>query len=172
MKRYKNRIDGRRGQCWIENNICQIPLKDGTIALCDEDRMDKVNLYTWYSHKSTGGYPAAYVDGNKCMHLHRFLYPEAKEHLDHINGNILDNRSCNLRFATNRENSRNANKRHDNTTGYKGVVRAKNGFECRIGYNYKRYFLGYFKNAEEAAHAYDAKAKELHGEFARLNFPE
>ena len=33
-------------------------------------------------------------------------------------------------------------------------------------------YLGYYATAEEAAHAYDAKAKELHGEFCYINFPD
>tara|TARA_R110001583_G_scaffold85211_1_gene223341 strand:- start:1103 stop:1750 length:648 start_codon:yes stop_codon:yes gene_type:complete len=35
----------------------------------------------------------------------------------------------------------------------------------------KRIKLGYYLTAEEAARAYDKKAKELFGEFAELNFP-
>ena len=31
--------------------------------------------------------------------------------------------------------------------------------------------IGYFNDEEEAGRAYDAKAKELYGEQARLNFP-
>lgn len=35
----------------------------------------------------------------------------------------------------------------------------------------KSYYLGIYPTPEDAARAWDAKAKEIHGEFARLNFP-
>ena len=38
------------------------------------------------------------------------------------------------------------------------------------GFSYKE-IIGVFKNAIEAAQAYDAKAPEIHGEKAKLNFP-
>jgi hypothetical protein len=40
-----------------------------------------------------------------------------------------------------------------------------------IGYKGKKIFIGYFDDETAAARAYDAKAKELYGEFAALNFP-
>ncbi len=43
---------------------------------------------------------------------------------------------------------------------------------AHIVYGYRTHRIGLFVTAEEAARAYDEKAKELYGEFARLNFPE
>jgi len=44
-------------------------------------------------------------------------------------------------------------------------------WEARIKVHRKRYYLGRFDNPIDAAKAYDAAARELHGEFAWLNFP-
>ena len=55
---------------------------------------------------------------------------------------------------------------------YKGVVRSRNGWVARIGHEREVRYLGYFATEEDAARAYDAAARELRGEFARLNFPD
>lgn len=57
---------------------------------------------------------------------------------------------------------------------YRGVAyRAKRkAWEVTIAANGKDHFIGRFESEEEAARAYDAKARELHGERARLNFPD
>ena len=95
-------------------------------------------------------------------------------HVDHINGNPLDNRKSNLRICTNAENQRNRGVNKNNTSGYKGVCWAKQNkkWKARIKHNGKLIHLGYYKDKEEAARAYDKKAKELHGEYAYLNFPD
>jgi hypothetical protein len=58
--------------------------------------------------------------------------------------------------------------------GFKGVDRSVGGtkWRARIMREGKRLFLGNHDTPEEAARAYDAAARELFGEFARLNFPE
>lgn len=93
-----------------------------------------------------------------------------KEHLDHINGNRSDNRISNLRLALPRENSWNRKAFKGTSSAYKGVSFYQNygNWQARIG----KKFLGYFEDEQSAAVAYDKAAKELYGEFAKLNFQE
>lgn len=92
--------------------------------------------------------------------------------IDHINGNTLDNRKSNLRKSNYNTNNRNAKKRKDyKDSKFKGVKKCGKRWTCRIQFNKNRIIIGYFDTEIEAAKAYDKKAKELHGEFAWLNFP-
>lgn len=88
--------------------------------------------------------------------------------VDHINGNRLDNRRCNLRLATHEQNMHNARRRKDNSSGFKGVswkVRDRKWYAA-IEISGKRIHLGVFDTAEEAHVAYCGAADRLHGEFA------
>lgn len=61
----------------------------------------------------------------------------------------------------------------NNSTGYHGVTRDTKGrFIAQINHNRKTTRIGVFKKAVEAAKAYDAKAVEIHGDKAKLNFPK
>lgn len=53
-----------------------------------------------------------------------------------------------------------------------GVFKRRHRWEAVIRKGEEVRYLGYFGSASEAAKAYDEAAKEMHGEFARLNFPE
>jgi hypothetical protein len=167
-----NRIRKEQRYPYIKNNICYIPLPNGEEAFCDEDRLPEVLLYNW---SLANGYVNAFIKKqNRREKLTHFLYPETNLFIDHINHNVLDNRSCNLRMCTNAENRRNSQKPKTNTSGYKGVFyrKTKNDFVAGISFNKKTKHIGCFLNAIDAAKAYDKKAKELFGEFACLNFPE
>jgi hypothetical protein len=59
-----------------------------------------------------------------------------------------------------------------NKSGYRGVSFDGSCWLANIGVDNKVVRLGRFDSAVAAAHAYDAAAKELHGEFAVLNFPQ
>jgi len=76
-----------------------------------------------------------------------------KHQIDHIDGDKLNNRLCNLREASSRENSRNFPLGCNNKTGFFGVYQIKSGkWLARIqGDNGQQVHLGYFDTLEEAA---------------------
>lgn len=88
--------------------------------------------------------------------------------VDHVNRNPLDNRLVNLRLATAAENIRNSRIHDTNKSGYKGVFwhRQRRKWVSYIMANGRNHYLGLFETPQEAHAAYNAKALELHGDFA------
>jgi len=98
-----------------------------------------------------------------------------KIQIDHKDDDKTNNKLDNLRIATNSENCAAAKTRRKGVSKFRGVSKSgkiKNPWSAIACKDRKRYHLGNFKTEEEAARAYDKKAKELFGEFADLNFPE
>jgi len=138
-----------------------------------EERYAKM-INTKLSEKKAGSYKNGYIEttlNGKHYLLHRlsWLYVNGifpKYEIDHINGILDDNRLCNLREATKKENQQNLKtaKKSNLSTGILGVTFNKrtNKFIAQIYFNYKGFFLGYFKTAEEAHHAYLTAKRELH----------
>lgn len=109
---------------------------------------------------------------NKSVYLHRFILNFPKGKVDHIDGNPLNNRRSNLRVCTQQENTMNKRGSKSSSSKFKGVSwlkRDKRWYAC-INKNYKTYAIGYFKNEVDAAKAYDKKAIELFGQFAKTNY--
>ena len=98
--------------------------------------------------------------------------PDNKPFVDHIDGNKQNNMVTNLRFCTNAENLRNRGSYRGSSSKYVGVHwhTASGKWQAKITINGKNKHLGLFTDEQEAARVYDAAARELHGEFARLNF--
>ena len=92
--------------------------------------------------------------------------------VDHIDHDQLNNRRCNLRLCTQRENARNVRGMKHRKSRFKGVVldtrRGKYG--AYITVDGRGRFLGYYIDEEDAGRAYDAGALKYFGEFAYLNF--
>lgn len=158
-----------------------ISLTQGQVAVVDDDDYDLVNQFKWYAKwaKWTQSYYAArnvtLPDGKRTtQRMNTFLMGGRA---DHVNGDTLDNRRDNLRVANHSQNGANRGKTRKNTSGYKGVYwNKKSGkWKAQIGYRIngarKVKGLGYFDDLTEAAKAYDRAAVEMHGEFARINFP-
>jgi hypothetical protein len=104
--------------------------------------------------------------------IHRLIMnPPNGVEIDHIDGNRLNNRKSNLRFATSSQNKINRGPRKDNTSGFKGVSLNKklNKYGVRLMIDGKYKHLGLFNNKIEAAKVYNENALKYYGEFAWLN---
>lgn len=148
----------------------------------DDASYERVAKYSWRAYGSetgrpyfkrtdwTGGADRGRVD----IYLHHFVIgavPKGAQ-VDHINGDTLDNRLCNLRIATSTQNNANSTRRKDNTSGFKGVYfhKQRKKWCARVHVNHKTISLGMFLDVQDAARAYDVAAKKHFGEFARTNF--
>lgn len=108
----------------------------------------------------------------RMLPLHRFIMNAPKGyHVDHIDGDKLNNRKENLRICTCAENARNRPIQPNNTSGYKGVqlIKSTGKFLAIISINRNQIRLGYYETAIDAAMAYNKAAIKYHGEFAKLN---
>ena len=132
------------------------------------ESMDKVLSHDWYLNKS--GYPFSYTA--RYHSLHRFLLGRQEKGMviDHINRNKLDNRICNLRIITAKENSYNRTKNANSENKYKGVQKRGNKYIAVITKDGIKKEIGGFLTEEDAAKTYDMMSEELFGEFAGKNF--
>lgn len=155
-----------------------IDLTQGYRTIVDDDMYKYLNQWKWCYAR---GYAMrrVYIKGsgrkeNKGygIYLHNLvLIPSEGKIIDHISRDSLDNRRCNLRECTKKENSRNASLDKNNTSGYKGVSWRKdsNKWRARIRVDNKLIMLGNFKDKKDAAKAYNEAAKKYFGEYAYLN---
>lgn len=155
----------------------EIPLTQGKVAIIDDEDYERVNRLKWWAHLEKGRNREVFYAwskiNRKTVKMHRFLTnaPDEME-VDHWNGDGLDNRRVNLRVCTKTQNQHNRGRTVRNKSGYKGVHWHKptKKWMAQIQVSGKKMNLGYFHDIIEAALAYDAAAREFHGEFSVTNF--
>jgi hypothetical protein len=176
----------------------EIKLTKGYVALVDDEDYEKLSERSWhvsFSNKNKRHKQHVYAqvtikkDGiKKTYKIHRIILGvnDPKIDVDHINGNTLDNRRCNLRLCSRSDNNKNSIKRSkldskSPVSKYKGVrysfIYKPNGkkhirskpWMAAGSENGKPVHLGYFKTELEAAKAYNEFALKYYGEFAKIN---
>lgn len=155
-----------------------IKITQGFEAIIDDDDFEKFGKFKY--HISKGKYAMRALPRtngekrNKRIKLHQDIIGKKEGFvIDHINGNGLDNRKCNLRHCTISQNEMNSPAQRNKTGKYKGVYKTSgkcSTFFSTIFRDGKVYRIGSFRDELSAAKAYDLKAKELFGEFAKTNF--
>jgi hypothetical protein len=147
------------------------------VAIVDDADFERVSERHWYVTKTNkhGVFYAVARIGprklNRMIYMHRFiLNAQPGQMVDHRNQNGLDNRRENLRFCNGTQSMGNTRPPCTNTTGFKGVTHHSGKYwTARIQFQHRNRHIGMFPTAIDAARAYDAKALELFGEFARTN---
>jgi hypothetical protein len=124
--------------------------------ICDISNYKHVRSHTWTSHKpknSNTYYITTKIkkdNKRKTLKFHRLIHPEWNM-IDHINREGTDNRECNLRKTTSKENALNRKLFKTNISGYNGISYNKFGKSWTFSwYENKKYKVKYFKTKQEA----------------------
>ena len=154
----KGELRRRRNRFQVSNGVVTVLLNSDKHFICDEDALELVKRYTWYFNQN------GYARSSEGEYFHRLVMDVPDGYIvDHINGDRLDNRKCNLRICKPADNSHNMKMFSTNSSGHTGVYKTRNGkYEAVIVSNYNPIRLGVFGDYESACDAYDEAKKKYH----------
>ena len=145
----------------------------GACRVSDED-FDRLSQFKWMRDKA--GYARRCERSNgraRYFFMHReVIGAPPRVHVDHVDGDTLNNCRDNLRFCTSSQNQANRKRLSRNSrSNYRGVVFNKRcaKWQAQIKVLGRNIYLGVFHSEEDAAKAYDAAAIQHFGEFANPN---
>lgn len=145
----------------------------GISFFIDDEDLSLLAGVNWHFHKNAIA-TTMVIDGvRKYVLLHRkIMNAEKGQIVDHIDGNVANNRKENLRFVTHGQNMMNKRRKiNKKTSKYKGVFFDKRTgkFFAAIKQKGNGQYLGSFPCETRAALAYDAAARRVYGQYARAN---
>jgi hypothetical protein len=157
-----------------------IPLTRGYVTIVDDEDYEWLSQFKWCSDTPRSGQPYAKRYGilgdpeaplrKGHVKMHRDILGlgfEDGNYADHISGDTLDNRRCNLRRVSKSQNAMNRAPRANSKTGVNGVswCKRERKYTAYIKIKEKQRSLGYFTTLEEAAAARREAEEELFGEY-------
>ena len=164
----------------IEGNVAYVPLTRGYEAVIDAADAALVSGRNWCAkptfHKDgrvRSVYAQTFVTKNgkgTSAYIHQIiLAADAGSLVDHVDGNGLNNRRCNLRFASLSENQHNRYVNTNSRSGVKGVYWERRNRKWRAIFRAhgRKICVGYFQTITDAKAAIIAARIAYHGQFAR-----
>jgi hypothetical protein len=135
-------------------------------------RGNTANVGSVVNNITSSGYNMICVK-NKRYQAHRIAYKmfhkrDPEGILDHVDGDMTNNRISNLRVASSKQNQGNSKMPCHNTSGLKGVSWSKKSgkWAAQINQGNKKVWLGVYEDKNDAHQAYMKAAIEHFGEFA------
>ena len=132
----------------------------------DTEDLNRVKDFTWnYNIQRTTNYVLNAKTGKS---IHRVIMSCTDDLcVDHINGDTLDNRKCNLRICTKAENSYNHCVPKNSPLGVTGVTKRRGKYLARITVKGVTYHLGFYSTFEEAIKVRKEAEEKYFGEYRR-----
>lgn len=154
-----------------------IPLTRGYFAQVDDADFEWLNQWKWcarvtkytvYAERTT------MKNGRKVgviMHRDIMNVNGQPTHVDHKDGNGLNNTRENIRLCTRSQNMMNRSGAQNSSSIFKGVAwhKSRKDWVAYITIDGVVKHIGRFKNEEDAARVYNQFARKLHGEFVKYN---
>lgn len=148
-----------------------ITLQNGERAQVDDADVEWLSRWKWYRYREH--YPvrrtgtASKTSRCETVYMHRVITDAPKGScVDHINGDVLDNRRCNLRIVSVSENNRNIHRLNArNTSGHIGVywIKKSRKWGAYIRLHNHMNFLGSYESIDDAIAARKQAEKRLWG---------
>lgn len=159
-------------QIRVQGDVAFVPLTRGYEAIIDAADIPLVEGRNWCALVCKSGIVYAQHGAPKGKVLMHRVLLGAKDRavfVDHRDHDGLNNRRENIRLATPCQNNRNARKRADNTSGFKGVSWHKKTrkWAAQISGKGSSRHLGLYTTPEDAHAAYVQASAAIHGEFGR-----
>lgn len=154
-----------------------IPLTRGYSAMVDDSDYEWLSQWKWRAvvapHTVYAQREVRIVGTRYSLQMHRAILnpPDGKTHVDHIDGNGLNNCRENMRLCSQAENSRNRKSVRGSSSRFNGVYYAEKSkkWHAAIRINGSQKHLGCFEKEVNAAAAYNYAAKICYGSYAKLN---
>lgn len=145
--RDRDRSTFGRQRFWLNWNGRFAGKEAGTLCNSTGYRFVRINQTKYWSHRIIWA-------------MHNGQWPDT---VDHVNGDVSDNRVENLRSVTRAQNQRNLKMPKHNTSGIVGVawIAARNKWMAQIRANKTTLSLGRFDTKEEAVAARKAAEREF-----------